>query len=319
MANPDREDIHIISRHSNLTLPSIRKALQEFVYSGKEAWQQFLRIFFLSLGAGFMIAGVIFFFAYNWDHLHKFVKLGIMEGLIILLTIASLFIRNNNLVRKILLTTASILVGVLFAVFGQVYQTGADAFDLFFNWTLCITLWVIIAEFAPLWLIWIALVNISAMFYLEQFGRRFPEMTIPLVLLLINTACLKVTLLLKHRSSFRPPQWFIIFIALAAAVFGTIGLSSAIFDEKDLVFYLLLVSVLLSFVAGAWYGYRQHSPFFLALIGCCAIVIISAAIVNASNESGSILFLCLFLAGSITALIKSLLTLQKKWSHEKSA
>lgn len=319
MVNPDREDIHIISRHSNLSAPSMRAALRQFVYSGKDAWQQFLRIFFLSLGAGFMIAGVIFFFAYNWDQLHKFVKLGIMEGLVILLTIGSVFIKSNVLVRKILLTTASMLVGVLFAVFGQVYQTGANAYDLFLNWMLCITIWVIVAEFAPLWLIWIALANITAIFYLEQLGQQVPRLTALLVLFLINTASLKLTLLLKHRSTYQPPQWFIMILAIAAAVFGTIGVSIGIFDPPDLVFSLLLTAVLLGFGAGIWYGLTQHSTFFLALTGCSAIVILCAAILNASNDSGAILFISVFLAGSITALIKSLLILQKKWSHEKAA
>ncbi|MBO9632655.1 MAG: DUF2157 domain-containing protein [Chitinophagaceae bacterium] len=318
MANPDREDIHIISRHSNLSASSIRTALREFVYSGKDAWQQFLRIFFLSLGAGFMISGVIFFFAYNWDQLHKFVKLGIMEGLIILLTIGSLFIKND-LVRKILLTTASMLIGVLFAVFGQVYQTGADAFDLFRNWMLCITIWVIVAEFAPLWVIWIALANITAITYLQQRGQHIPRLTPFLVLFLINTASLKLALLLKHKTAYKPPQWFIILVAIAAAAFGTIGVSIGIFDPPDLVFSVLLTAVLLGFGAATWYGLTQRSIFFLALTGCCVIVILCAAILNVSNDSGAILFICLFLAIGITALIKSLLILQKKWSYEKTA
>ncbi|WP_315814113.1 hypothetical protein [Paraflavitalea speifideaquila] len=50
-----------------------------------------------------------------------------------------------------MLTAAAVLLGVLMAVFGQVYQTGANAYDLFLSWTIAITLWVVIANFALLY------------------------------------------------------------------------------------------------------------------------------------------------------------------------
>jgi uncharacterized membrane protein len=319
MTQPDREDIHIISRHSNLPVSSIKTALHDFVYSGKESWQQFLRILFLSLGAGFLLAGLIFFFAYNWDALHKFAKLGIVEALIILFTLTSLLIRKNDIVRKVMLTAASVMVGVLFAVFGQVYQTGADAYDLFLNWTACITLWVIVAEFAPLWLIWIALVNITIQFYLRQWGSDLPEMTAPLLLFLVNTISLVVTLLLKHFRSQQIPQWFIIVLALAAVTVSTIGVSAGIFERMTIPFSLLLFATIISYLGGLYYAFRQQSIFFVALIGCSVIIILSAGILHISDSTGAVLFICLFLGASITLLIKSLLTLQKQWSHEKTA
>lgn len=319
MTHPDREDIHIISRHSNLPATSIKTALQDFVYSGKEAWQKFLKILFLSLGAGFLLAGLIFFFAYNWDALHKFAKLGIIEGLIILFTLTSLLIRKNSIVKKVLLTAASVMVGVLFAVFGQVYQTGADAFDLFLNWTACITLWVIVAEFAPLWLIWIALVNISIQFYLRQLGSDLPEMLTPLLLFLVNTISLVASLLLKHFRLQQIPQWFIIVLALASATIATIGVGAGIFNAVEISFSLLLSAVIISYLGGIYYAFRQQSIFFVAVIGCSVIIILSAGILRISDSTGSVLFICLFLGASITLLIKSLLTLQKQWSHEKAA
>ncbi len=317
MTHPDRKTF-ILSAGIVIcqSLPS-KTALHDFVYSGKDAWQQFLKILFLSLGAGFLLAGLIFFFAYNWDALHKFVKLGIIEGLIILFSLTLLLIRNNNIVRKILLTAASVMVGVLFAVFGQVYQTGADAFDLFLNWTACITLWVIVAEFAPLWLIWIALVNISIQFYLRQLGPDLPEMTAPLLLFLVNTISLVASLLLKHFRMQQIPQWFIIVLTLASATIATIGVGAGIFNDMDISFSLLLLTVIISYMAGIYYAFRQHSIFFVAVTGCSIIIILSAGILRISDSTGSVLFICLFLGASITLLIKSLLTLQKNGAMKK--
>ena len=40
MEKIQREDIHIISRHSNLTEKGVAKALKDNVYNDKEAWQK---------------------------------------------------------------------------------------------------------------------------------------------------------------------------------------------------------------------------------------------------------------------------------------
>jgi len=149
----DRNDIHIISRHSNCTEKGIDKVLREEVYSDSKSWKGFVNLLFISLGVGFTVSGIIFFFAYNWTDLHKFAKMGLIEGLIILTTSVVLFSKLNLKVKNILLTGTSVLVGVLIAVFGQIYQTGANAYDFFLGWTLFISLWVVISNYPPLWLV----------------------------------------------------------------------------------------------------------------------------------------------------------------------
>ena len=116
----------------------------------KEAWQKFFRLFFISLGVGFTVSGIVFFFAYNWADLNKFIKIGLIEALIITTISLVLFLRININTRNIILTGASVLVGVLFAVFGQIYQTGANAYDFFLVWTIFVTLWVVGNYSAPL-------------------------------------------------------------------------------------------------------------------------------------------------------------------------
>ena len=40
---------------------------RQALYANKRQWNQFLSIFLLAAGIGFTVAGIIFFFAYNWD------------------------------------------------------------------------------------------------------------------------------------------------------------------------------------------------------------------------------------------------------------
>lgn len=52
---------------------------RQALYANKRQWNQFLSIFLLAAGIGFTVTGIIFFFAYNWDELPKFAKLGMVE------------------------------------------------------------------------------------------------------------------------------------------------------------------------------------------------------------------------------------------------
>ena len=94
--------------------------LRENVYAGSNQWRRFLNLLLPAQGISFMVSGVIFFFAYNWADLHKFAKLGIIEGMLIASVALILFTRWNQPIKQIILTGASFLVGVLFAVYGQI-------------------------------------------------------------------------------------------------------------------------------------------------------------------------------------------------------
>ena len=66
---------------------------------------------------------------------------------------------------KAALLVAAILLGVLLALFGQTYQTGADTWELFATWAALITPWVIVGRFAGLWMLWLALLNVAIVLY----------------------------------------------------------------------------------------------------------------------------------------------------------
>ena len=51
-----------------------------------------VKTFLLSLGIAFLVSGVIFFFAYNWASLHKFIKLGLLQALIITMVCVAVFL-----------------------------------------------------------------------------------------------------------------------------------------------------------------------------------------------------------------------------------
>ncbi len=314
MKSMQREDIHVISRHSNLTEERIAKTLKENVYNNREAWQKFLRLFFISLGVGFTVSGIVFFFAYNWADLHKFAKIGLTEGVLIATTILVLLPKLNGNIRNIILTGASVLVGVLFAVFGQIYQTGANAYDFFLAWTVFVTLWVLISNFEPLCLLYLVLINTTFILYSQQVAKDWSEVYVFTILFVINVAVLiSATLFARKKIS----NWFLNTIALASVSYATIGVITGIFDKYQAAFPVLILTTAIAFALGIWHGLKTKSGFYLSVIPFSLVIIVSALLIKISDGEMMFLLVSLFIIGSVTLTIKNLIDIQKKWTNEK--
>lgn len=312
----NREDIHIIARNSNWPASSVDKALKENTYPDTQAWRKFLQVLLISLGVGFTVSGIIFFFAYNWADLHKFAKLGMTQGLLVILTAFALFSKLNVGIKNVILTGASVMVGVLFAVYGQIYQTGANAYDFFLGWTIFITLWAIISNYPPLWLVYMVIIYTTFILYTQQVAVFWSEMLITSILFLVNTLVLTVFLYLPVlNSKIKVPIWFTNTVALASAFVATVGIIMGIFDKHDDFFAILLVSAIAMYAAGIVYGLKQKRVFYITIIPFSIIVIISSLLIRISDGAGMFFTVGLFIIGSITGLVKSLITLQKDWNN----
>lgn len=128
-------------------------------------WSLWLDRGLLILGVILMITGVGYFFAHNWQHLTENDKLGLASGSVLVAFIAACYAGFDRFLGKLLLLAASLLVGVFIAVFGQIYQTGADTYELFLAWAVLIFPWVALGRFVPLWLFWLGLINLTVGFY----------------------------------------------------------------------------------------------------------------------------------------------------------
>ena len=129
------------------------------------AWRGFLGQLTLWLGTIALAAAVIFFFAFNWDDLGRFTKFGLVEGAIVAALIAAWRVDLDGAVGKAVLLLLALLTGALLALTGQIYQTGADTYELFAWWAVLILPWVLAGRFSPLWLFWLGLLNLATFFY----------------------------------------------------------------------------------------------------------------------------------------------------------
>ncbi len=317
MKSIQRDDIHLIARYSDLSENAVDKALHEQVYPKADAWRTFLRLFFLTFGIGFSVMGILFFFAYNWEELHKFIKIGLIEGLLIMLTGVALYPKFSQQTKKIILCGCSLLVGVLFAVFGQVYQTGANAYDFFLAWTIFISIWVLITNFAPLWLFFLALINCTLILYNQQVASDWSPVLFNMGLALLNGAALLLGILLSiSAKKIHVPTYFSNIVALAAVSFATIGMVIGIFEKLDWCLALCAAIVSLTYYLGIRYALKQRNGFYLASLAFSIIIIFSASIIEiVEDEAVGAIFVCGFVLASVTFVVHQLLNLQKTKTH----
>ena len=138
-----------------------------------KSWKTFIDRVLLYIGGLALAFAVMFFIAYNWDDLGKFSKFGMVEALIVLSIVFYCRFGKETAASKVSLLAASICVGVLLALYGQTYQTGADPWQLFFTWSLFILPWAVIGRFPALWILWLALINTSVVLYHQTFTGVF--------------------------------------------------------------------------------------------------------------------------------------------------
>jgi uncharacterized membrane protein len=316
MKADNRRLLHAIGRHSDLEADELDGLLKAEAYSTPVQWYRFIRLSLIALGAGFLLAGIVFFFAYNWDGLHKFVKLGIVAGLLSGCVIAAWMMNPQSAAHKVLLFAACLLTGVLFAVYGQIYQTGADAFDFFLAWAVFTVIWVWVSDFPPLWLAFLVLVNLALASYMDLEGRLWPSSAPFVIHTLLNAVVLMAIYAMGSViAGTRVPGWVTHTVAIAVVSFLTIGISTGFFERYNAAFPILLALVAVLYPWAVHHGIRSRSIFHPALVSLSLIVIATAFLIKMSQGYFMSLFISLFVMGSVTVVTFLLLSLQKKWNH----
>ena len=258
---------------------------------GPAEWRRFLDGLALWMGSLFLAAAVIFFFAYNWNELGRFTRFGIVELLLIGSVLASWRLGLERMSGKAALLVANLLVGALLALVGQTYQTGADPWELFATWALFVLPWVGVSRFSPLWLLWLALVNLAVSLYYHAFaglfGILFGTETLWWTLAGVNTAALAAWELAAGRGvTWLAERWAPRIVATAAAGYITLLAAWGIVDRTSGGFAELLGYAVWLACAYALYRHRVRDLYVLALGVLSLIIVISVFLGHTMVHSG---------------------------------
>jgi len=250
----------------------------------RQSWARFLDYGLLVLGALFFTSGLFFFVAYNWEELPRFARFGVLEAAIVLLLIITHWVGLNRLGGKIALTVAALLVGALLAIFGQEYQTGADAYTLFGYWALLIVGWVVISKFDLLWGILLALLNLTLVLFWNQVlpGDQYPQ---PETLFALNAVALLVWEVMGRRFAWWQHRWLNRLTALVAFGFilwPTLAVVLSLYDDyydlPTIHYYGALIYALFLVAVFAVYSRWQPDLLILTMAMFSLIIVLTALI-----------------------------------------
>ncbi len=163
---PTLRDVNAL--HSHGLIPAARYFAAASAVRDGAAWATWAGRALLAIGAGHLLAGIVSFFAYNWADMSAFAKFATVEVALVIALAGAWFAGIARPAGQMLLIAASILVGVLLAVIGQVYNTDADEYTLFVAWTVLILPWTLASRSAAHWTVWLVVLHLA----LSLYGRQ---------------------------------------------------------------------------------------------------------------------------------------------------
>ena len=273
-----------------------KKAEARTLFSRSIQWKSWLEFRSIFLGILFLLAGVIFFFAANWKAMSPLYRFGVLEGAVALAALVAAWRGVEGLGGQLFLLVASVLTGVLLAVFGQVYQTGADAFEVYALWAGLILVWVCLARSLALWTFWIFVAQVALVLFGGQVlvpDEILPWSGVALGVGLFCVAFLALWEWLQVRDGFGwlQSEWFR-FVLLSAALFWiSLPPFRAIF-ELDPFASLPIFAALLWLVAAVvvpLYYIRVQSDIVavgLSFLATCTVVVLGIARVMFDDPLG---------------------------------
>jgi uncharacterized membrane protein len=224
----------------------------------------------LALGVGQFLAGVVFFFAYNWNDLSDLAKFAIIEAALAIAVGGALLAGLDRLPGQMLVIAASVLTGVLLGVIGQVYQTGADAFELFVAWAALILPWTIISRHAAQWLLWLVVAETALALYCEQVLVPIHDMPSELTWLLVG-ATVAVALACREIAVHRGVAWLaghwtrlVLLLAVMVALFAPAA--GHVIDVDSFKVGAVCVGAFVLAAVVASFAYWRLRPDFAALV-----------------------------------------------------
>lgn len=263
---------------------------------------------YLHLGIAFILSSIVYLAAFNWKGMEALEKIGIMTGTVTIPFIIYM-LKLNSIYRKLALFALEFLIGILFALFGQVYQTGADSYMLFVIWSGAIAPMVLAEAFLPSYMLIFITSSTGAILYAMHLGSDMVIISIVNIIPLLILGI--VNLLMKNREEMKEKiEKFFITLLFMYYLFGVAAYS---INDRGIfylsVFYYAIWAFGIYGLKGTKY-YKLLSVIpLLSLIPPIIIVAFIEAIKEVSSFDGAIfifLFITLLIIGAYVALIKGI-------------
>lgn len=292
--------------------------------NGSKKWYLWSFRFLCFYGLTLLLSGVVFFFAYNWADLGDFQKFAVLEMGFFISVLAAFFIPRGHLIEKLALTSAFMFMGVFMAVFGQIYQTGANSWELFFNWGMLGLGLVLLARFSGLWLLWAVVINVAIVTFIDQeyAHLRISSLWIYSVLMVFNGCFLAVREYGAWKGLPELQTFWLRYIPLIAALAASCStfiytMFESLFVQSTIL-YEVGLGLAFAVIGVGWYYFHQikYDIVALSFLALAALITFNAFVVKmvakSGNEIAALLLITIVVLTSFSAVVIALRKIHTK-------
>ena len=272
-----------------------------------------IKKFFLLFSVIFLIAGVTSFTAYNWASMSNVEKLAIPSVLIVAGLVAYLFL-EKEIYKNLAIFFSSFMIGTLFAVYGQVYQTGADVWILFRNWAIFLIIPMVATGYYSVMTLFSIIVAIATSFYLDLYlsGAIIPFLSSLIFgIILIVYPFLQKSFKFKFNNVFYNTMIGIFYICFMAS--GSIAINEDDYGFIAIILYLAFVGVVYLV------GYGQLKKITVKVLSITSLGVFGVAFIMRmmknifyTDITLYILLSLLVIIGTIAGVVKSVSKLENQ-------
>lgn len=240
--------------------------------------KQFLVFFSAALSIALLASGVVTWVASNWTSISPDFKILLVEGIIVVLAIILIWMAwsSPRLTQTVSLSRywwsqglsffGAVVSGALVALVGQIYQMGADTWQLFALWLILIVPWFVFSPNVFIAALAAVVANTSAILFLLDNQLLFSLTVSSYVLALLNFVFF---VFLEHKRARQDGLWAVLSMSALLC-----GVAIFVFTQEQVfqgvyALKLFVVALLLMF-----YNKLSHAPLRLKIL---VIAIFAAA------------------------------------------
>lgn len=289
-----------------------------------DEWRAFGARLLHAAGTGSLGAGVIFFVAANWQAWGLVGRFGLLEAGLLLCIVAALWRPPPARGGQAALLLATLFAGALLALFGQSYQTGADVYELFFNWALLTLPFAVVALSGAVWAVWWVVLDVGLAllcgglapdrFFWLIFADRDRDRSMLLMLPCLANLFAATAFLMIRRSRFKEaaPVWLAPWLLTIGLGFGTAAALPQMTNHGSPVIASYAV---ISLGIAVMTLRRRHDVFPLTALAGSWIAISTLWLVQSLqfDKLGAFFIIAVWLIGSSTAAAMLLIRCLHRW------
>jgi hypothetical protein len=303
------DDIAPIVEHG--ALPSHQYFEAVSLLRDGDFWKGWAARALLAIAVGHILSGIIFFFAFNWNDLSGMSKFAVVGGGILVCLIAWVIAKLDSPAGQAFGIGATVLVGVMFAVFGQVYQTPAMIHTPFVYWAILTLPFALASRNLAHWTVWLV-ISIVAIAAYSNSGLRLAgyDFAANVLNTVVSGGLILVLILLDKilapRLVWARAEWFRVLLVLAIIGFAFAGFTESFWGTGNGL-WLLAFGFACGLLAYLYYFKPSLAILALASFGVFSLVAQFGfkLFENTAHIVGGLFLLFIWMGGLTLGLVKA--------------